>query len=114
MPAPRIEPLPLAILTGILAMADGGLTAIALLVANARREGDLSAAEAATFLLVGVSAAAGVIVLILALIALSRGRAGRSVAQFASVTGRLARWCGFEKATPTPRGRFVPLGRFCH
>jgi hypothetical protein len=93
MPAPRIEPLPLAILTGILAMADGGLTAIALLVANARREGNLSAAEAATFLLVGVSAAAGVIVLILALIALSRGRDGRAVAQLASVIAWLRLPC---------------------
>jgi hypothetical protein len=93
MPAPRIDPLPLAILTGILAMADGGLTAIALLVANAHRQGNLTTSEAATFILVGTSAAAGVVVLVLALVALSRGRAGRPVAQLASVLAWLRLPC---------------------
>ena len=81
---PRQGSLLLASLTGILVLADVGLAAIGLLVWNAQRRGDLTAAEAATFTLLGASAAAGAVVLLLALIALVRGPRGHGIARLAA------------------------------
>jgi len=74
--------LVLASLTGVLVLADGGLAALGLMVWNALRRGNLTGPEAATFTLLGASAAVGVVVLLLALIALARGARGRGVARF--------------------------------
>ena len=94
MPSPPPpDPLALAMLTGILALTDGALAGIGLVVANARRQGHLSTAEAATFLLVGASAAIGVMILLLTLIALSRGAHGHAIAQLASVLAWLRLPC---------------------
>jgi hypothetical protein len=94
MPSPlQPDPLPLALLTGILALTDGALAGIGLVVANGRRQGHLTTVEAATFLLVGVSAALGVLILVLALLALSRGAAGQALAQLASVMAWLRLPC---------------------
>lgn len=75
----------LAALTGILVLADGGLVGLGLMVWNAQRRGNLTGTEAATFTLLGASAAVGAVVLLLALIALARGARGRGVARLASM-----------------------------
>ena|ERR1700754_505437 len=94
MPSPpQPDPLPLALLTGILALTDGALAGIGLVVANARRQGHLTTVEASTFLLVGASAATGVVILVLALLALSRGAGGHALAQLASVLAWLRLPC---------------------
>jgi hypothetical protein len=80
-------------LAGILALTDGALAGIGLVVANARRQGNLTTVEAATFLVVGASAAVGVVILVLALIALSRGSDGHAIAQLASVLAWLRLPC---------------------
>lgn len=74
----------LASLTGVLALVDGGFAAIGLLVWNGHRTGHLSTAEAATFILFGVSAAIGAIIMALALIALARGLRGRGPARLSA------------------------------
>jgi cytochrome bd-type quinol oxidase subunit 2 len=76
--------LVLASLTGILVLADGGLAALGAMVWNAQRRGDLTGTQAATFILLGVSAALGAVVLLLVLIALARGGRGRRAARLAS------------------------------
>ncbi|NMO54498.1 hypothetical protein HH310_25345 [Actinoplanes sp. TBRC 11911] len=94
MPSPpQPDPLPLALLTGILALTDGALAGIGLVVANARRQGHLTTVEAATFLLVGASAALGVLILVLALLALARGTAGHTLARLASALAWLRLPC---------------------
>ena len=74
----------LASLTGILALIDGGLAAIGLLVFNAHRDGHLTAAEAATFTLLGASAAVGAAIMLLAVAALARGSRGHGLARLAA------------------------------
>jgi hypothetical protein len=74
----------LASMTGLLVLADAGLTAIGLLVWNAQRGGHLTGAEAATFILLGASAAVGVVVLALATVALARRTRGYELARVAS------------------------------
>jgi hypothetical protein len=74
----------LASLTGVLALVDGLFAAIGLLVWNGHRTGHLSTAEAATFVLLGASAAAGAVIMLLALIALARGPRGHGVARLAT------------------------------
>lgn len=76
--------LVLASLTGTLVLADGGLAAIGLMVWAAHRRGDLTAPESATFILLGVSAVVGAVVLLLTVIALARGVQGRGLARVAS------------------------------
>jgi len=81
--AGRGSPL-LATLAGIMVPVDGVLVAIGVLVFNAQRNGNLTASEAATFILLGASAAVGAVVMLLAAIALARGRRGRGTARLAS------------------------------
>jgi hypothetical protein len=84
VPAGRPGNLVLASLTGILVLAEGGLAALGLLVRNAQQRGNLTSTEAATFVLLGTSAAVGAVVLFLALVALARGPKGHSLARVAS------------------------------
>jgi|tagenome__1003787_1003787.scaffolds.fasta_scaffold20963616_5 hypothetical protein len=74
----------LASMTGLFALAEAGLAAIGLLVWNAQRGGHLTGTEAATFILLGASAAVGVVVLLLATIALARGPRGHEIARLTS------------------------------
>jgi hypothetical protein len=74
----------LASLTGVLVLAEGGFAAIGLLVWNGHRTGHLSTAEAATFTLLGASAAAGAVIMVLALIGLARGFRGHGIARLAA------------------------------
>jgi len=76
MTSERPGTLSLAVLTGMLALADGALAALGLLIWNALWRGDLTGTEAATLLLLGGSAAVGALVYVLALLALARGRQG--------------------------------------
>jgi hypothetical protein len=85
-PARRGSPA-LAALTGLLVLADAGLAAIGLLVWNAYRGDNLTGAEAATFVLLGVSAAIGALVLAAAAAGLVRGE--RGIARAAAVLARL-------------------------
>jgi len=79
----RASPL-LAALAAIMILADGLLAAIGVLVFNAQRNGNLTAPEAATFILLGASAAVGTVVMLLAAIAFARGPRGRGAARLAS------------------------------
>jgi len=83
-PAARGGSPVLASLTGILVLADAGLAALGATVWNAQRHGHLTGAEAATFMLLGASAALGAVVYLFTLIALARGAQGRGLARFAS------------------------------
>lgn len=74
----------LASLTGILVLADAGLAALGATVWNAQRHGNLTGGEAATFMLLGASAALGAVVYLFTLIALARGAQGRGLARFVS------------------------------
>jgi hypothetical protein len=74
----------LAALTGILVLADAGLAALGATVWNAQRHGHLTGAEAATFILLGASAALGAVVYLITLIALARGARGSGLARLAS------------------------------
>jgi hypothetical protein len=73
----------LASLTALLVVADIGLAILGLTVWNAQRHGHLSAAQAATFIVVGASAAVGALVLLLALVALA-GVPGPGLARLTS------------------------------
>ena len=77
----------LAALTGLLVLADAGLAVVGLLVANAYRRDDLTGSEAATFVLLGVSAAVGVLVLLTAAAGFARG--DRRTARAAAVLARV-------------------------
>jgi hypothetical protein len=79
----------LAVLTGILVLADAGLAALGALVWRAHQRGDLTGSEAATFALLGVSAAVGAAVLLVAAGALVRGVRGHRLAGFTSVVSWL-------------------------
>jgi hypothetical protein len=81
--ARRGSPL-LAALTGVVILADGALVGIGVLVLNLWRNGNLGTSEAATFMLMGASAAVGAVVMLLAAIALARGPRGRGLARLAS------------------------------
>jgi len=83
-PAERGGSPVLASLTGILVLADAGLAALGVTVWNAHRHGHLTGAEAATFMLLGASAAIGAVVYLFTLIALARGTHGRGLARLAS------------------------------
>ena len=83
-PAGLRSNLVLASLSVIVAVADGGLAAIGWLTFNAHRHGHLSASEAAPFTLLGASATVGLIVTVLAAVALTRGARGRGTARVAS------------------------------
>lgn len=74
----------LASLTGILVLADAGLAVLGVTVWNAQQNGHLTGAEAATFMLLGASAALGAVVYLVTLIALARGGHGHGLARFAS------------------------------
>jgi hypothetical protein len=76
--------LVLASLSGVLVVADAAFAAISLVIFHAYRADDLTGAESATFIVLGASALAGMLVLLLALIALARGRRGHGVAKLAS------------------------------
>jgi hypothetical protein len=77
--------LALSVLTGVLVLADGALAALGVLVWDARRRGNLTESEAATSIVLGASAAAGALLLLIALIGLARGVRGHPAAQIASV-----------------------------
>jgi hypothetical protein len=83
-PAGRGSDLATACLTGVLILVDAGLAALGLLVWDGRQRGDLTGPEAATFILLGASAAAGAVLLLLALVALARGGHGYGLARFAA------------------------------
>jgi hypothetical protein len=76
--------LALASLTGVLILADGAFAAIALIVRNVYRDGNLTRTESATFILLGASALIGIVILFLALIAFARGGRGLGTAKLAS------------------------------
>ncbi|GAB1644271.1 hypothetical protein [Krasilnikovia sp. MM14-A1259] len=78
-----------AALTGLLILVDGALTAIGLLVRSGQQRGNLSRTEAATFVLVGASAGVGMVILLLAMVALARGTRGHSLAKAASASAWL-------------------------
>lgn len=84
-PAVHPRSLALSVLTGILVLTDGALAALGVLVFTAHRRGNLTTVEAATSVALGASAAAGVLVLLLALIGLARGVPGHRAAQIAAV-----------------------------
>jgi hypothetical protein len=70
-------------LTGLLACCDVAVVAIIGLVWAAQARGQVAAADVATFNLLGISAAVGVVIMVLALaatIAVIRGRSGRGAA----------------------------------
>ncbi len=77
----------LAALTALLVLADAGLVVVGLLVWNAYRRDDLTGSEAATFVLLGASAAVGVLVLLTAALGFARGE--HSAARWAGVLARL-------------------------
>jgi hypothetical protein len=79
----------LAGLTGMLVLAEVALAALGWMVWAAERRGDLTGPEAATFILLGVSAVLGAVVLLTALVALARGASGRGAARMASALGWL-------------------------
>jgi hypothetical protein len=76
--------LVLAALTGILALTDCAFAALGWLIWATERRGDMTRPEAATFILLGVSAVVGAVVLLTALVALVRGPSGRGAARTAS------------------------------
>jgi len=86
--AGRGSPL-LATLAGLMIVIDGALAGIGLLVLKGLRNGNLTASEAATFILLGASAAVGMVVMLLAAIAFARGPRGRGAARLASGLGGL-------------------------
>lgn len=88
-PAERRGSPVLAALTGILVLADAGLAALGATVWNAQRHDHLTSAQAATFILLGASAALGAVVYLFTLIALARGAQGHGLARFASRLARL-------------------------
>lgn len=98
-PGGRRRSIALASLTGVLILVDGALLSIGLLVASGHRRGSLSGAEAATFILVGVSAAIGMAVLLLGMIAFARGSRGQGIAKLASALAWL-RMAGVLIALP--------------
>lgn len=73
--------LALALLIGMLVLADGALAALGLVIWYALWRGNLTGDVAATLLLLGGSAALGALAYVLALLALARGP---GVARFAS------------------------------
>jgi hypothetical protein len=81
--AGRGSPL-LAALAATMILVDGALVAIGVLVLNAWRDGNLTGPEAATFILLGASAAVGAVLMLLAAIAFARGPRGRGTARLAS------------------------------
>ncbi|GID32470.1 hypothetical protein [Paractinoplanes brasiliensis] len=66
----------LSALTGLMALADAGLALLGLLIWNAYRRDNLTGSEAATFTLLGVSAAVGALILLTAAIGLARHSQG--------------------------------------
>ena len=104
----------MASLTGILALIDGGLAAIGLLVWTAHHNGHLTAAEAATFTLLGASAAVGTVIMLLALVALARGPAGHGIARLAGGIAwlRLAGVIIALTAIATELGTAAIIGQF--
>jgi hypothetical protein len=81
--AGRGSPL-LATLAALMVIVDGMLVAIGVLVLNIWRTSSLTTSEAATFLLMGASAAVGAALMLLAAIALARGRRGHRTARLTS------------------------------
>jgi hypothetical protein len=81
--AGRGNPL-LAALTATVILLDGALVTIGVQILHGWRNGNLTTQEAATFLLVGASAAVGAMVMLLATIALVRGPRGHGTALLAS------------------------------
>ena len=75
-PVRRPSALLLAALTLLLAVIDGILAMIGMMVWTTYRRGNLSAAEAATFSLAGASALIGAAIVVLAAIALARHNQG--------------------------------------
>jgi hypothetical protein len=74
----------LAALAAMMIVLDGLLIGIGVLVFSAQRNGNLTASEAATFVLLGASGAVGAVVMLLATIAFARGLRGRTAARSAS------------------------------
>ncbi|GIF01585.1 hypothetical protein [Paractinoplanes rishiriensis] len=116
MTAPRTDrrgsPL-LAVLSAILLLADAGLAALGMLVFNSHQRGNLTDDEAATFLLLGVSAAAGTVIFFLTAVAFALPR-GRRVARIAAVLAWL-RTAGVliaVAATVTSFGASAIIGAF--
>lgn len=72
----------IALLFAILAIAEGGLVALAGLVVTLQRRGDMSTTDAAVFDLLGVSAVIGIVIALLALagcVTALRGRPRRAL-----------------------------------
>ncbi|MEU4221848.1 hypothetical protein [Actinoplanes sp. NPDC026623] len=74
----------LALLTGILVLAEAFLARLGVMVWNEQRDGHLTGAEAATFIVIGVSAAIGAVLYLFTLCAFARGVRGHGLARFAS------------------------------
>jgi hypothetical protein len=70
-----------AIMIIVYALADAGLAAMGAIAWRSYRDGDFTAAQAGPFIVMGVSAAAGAILAILAMIALLRGERGQGLAR---------------------------------
>ncbi|GAA2714057.1 hypothetical protein [Actinoplanes palleronii] len=88
----------LGLLLGILVLAEAGLAALGALVWSACHRHSITAAEAASFTVLGVSAAAGAVITLLALIAVVRGRHGHRLARAAAGL-HFARLLGLVVAT---------------
>ena len=76
--------LVMAALTAVLIGVDAALAAIAVMVWSAHRDGNLTTAEAANFAVLGVSSAAGIVILSLALVALVRAGRGHRLSRAAA------------------------------
>ncbi|MEU4161879.1 hypothetical protein [Actinoplanes sp. NPDC026670] len=75
----------LGALTLVLVLVDAGLVAINSIMWTAYRDGDVTAAEVAPFLLFAGSAAIGAVVMLLAAVALFQDRRGHRLAELAVV-----------------------------
>lgn len=113
-PANRPSRVLLAFLTGLLALADGALAALGLMIWNAHRHGHLTTSEAATFALLGASAAVGALLSLLALTAFARGARGHGTARFASGLAWLRSLCVIIAlaAIATAFGTSAIIGQF--
>jgi hypothetical protein len=82
-PATHARNVVIALLAGLLAILEIAFAWLGSLVWGTRGSGDLATAEAAPFVVLGVSAVVGVFVLLLSMIALMRGARGHRTARFA-------------------------------
>ncbi|MFC4071620.1 hypothetical protein [Actinoplanes subglobosus] len=79
----------LGMLTMVLVLVDAGLVAINSIMWSAYRDGEVTAAEVAPFVLFAGSAALGAVVMLMAAVALFRDRRGHRLAEVAVVLAGL-------------------------